>query len=127
LTKREYKYNRYRERKYLFYLNHGINTTQRQVVAYLSQKEDIPTFPRFYLNDHFWYRLRLKKRRISMLMVGRRVLAFVAIQLFFSFSAKSPLFGKGSPIHEPGELLCGILAEVNNLPLIPIILSSGNA
>ena len=42
---------------------------QRQVVAYLSQKIDVPTFPRFYLNGHFWYRLRLKKRRISMLTV----------------------------------------------------------
>jgi hypothetical protein len=56
-------------------------------------------------------------------------LTVLVIQLFFSLSAKSPLFGKGSPVHEPGELLCGILAEVNNLPLIPmpIIPSSGNA
>uniref|UniRef100_A0A914HJ15 Uncharacterized protein n=1 Tax=Globodera rostochiensis TaxID=31243 RepID=A0A914HJ15_GLORO len=42
--------------------------TQKQIVAYISQLyEDIPTFPRFYLNNHTWYRIRLKKRRISML------------------------------------------------------------
>ncbi|KAL3082952.1 hypothetical protein niasHS_010754 [Heterodera schachtii] len=41
---------------------------QRQVVAYISQNsEDFATFPRFYLNNHTWYRIRLKKRRISML------------------------------------------------------------
>jgi hypothetical protein len=52
-------------------INNQSNKQQRQVVAYLSQRfEEIPTFPRFYLNEHHWYRLRLKKRRITMLSVG---------------------------------------------------------
>nr|CAD2183459.1 unnamed protein product [Meloidogyne enterolobii] len=46
----------------------AVTGRQRQLIVYLSQQyEDIPTFPRFYLNNNYWYRLRLKKRHISLL------------------------------------------------------------
>uniref|UniRef100_A0A915EHQ5 Uncharacterized protein n=1 Tax=Ditylenchus dipsaci TaxID=166011 RepID=A0A915EHQ5_9BILA len=46
----------------------NIHGLQPQVVVYIGDEyEDIPTFPRFYLNDHTWYKFRIRKRRIKML------------------------------------------------------------
>uniref|UniRef100_A0A914M7W3 Uncharacterized protein n=1 Tax=Meloidogyne incognita TaxID=6306 RepID=A0A914M7W3_MELIC len=53
--------------QFLFEIN-GFKCEERQLIVYLSQQyEDIPTFPRFYLNNNYWYRLRLKKKHISLL------------------------------------------------------------
>ncbi|KAI1733335.1 amiloride-sensitive sodium channel domain-containing protein [Ditylenchus destructor] len=39
-----------------------------QVIVYVGdQYDDVPTFPRYYLNTNIWYRLRFRKRRIKML------------------------------------------------------------
>uniref|UniRef100_A0A915P998 Uncharacterized protein n=1 Tax=Meloidogyne floridensis TaxID=298350 RepID=A0A915P998_9BILA len=52
----------------LFFKEMSSSYLARQLIVYLSQQyEDIPTFPRFYLNNNYWYRLRLKKKHISLL------------------------------------------------------------